>query len=107
MSSFEDDVFAPEVNFPRREFFYTIQQVCLMVDVSQKHLEERVLFFWGRSTGSQRGRLKAINIAAPDAKPIWRVSETDFKIWLRTKGIKFSEQRNVRLLQKKPRKSSG
>ena len=45
MSSFEEDVFAPEVNFPRREFFYTIQQVCLMVDVSQKHLEERAVSY--------------------------------------------------------------
>lgn len=107
MSSFDEDLMAPEVNFPSREFFYTLDQVCQMLDVSRDYLTTKVAFFYGRSTGSMRHRLKVVNIAAPDQKPIWRVAETDFKLWLRVKGIKFSEQRNVRLSPKARRKSLG
>ena len=102
-NSFDEDAINPEVHFPTREFFYTVQQIGLMLDVSREYLEASVLYFWGRSVGSMRGRLKVINVAAPDAKPIWRVAETDFKLWLRYKGIKFSEQRNVRLVAKSKR----
>ncbi|AUV60664.1 hypothetical protein HOS75_gp066 [Gordonia phage SteveFrench] len=101
MNSFQEDIMTSEVHFPAREFFYTVQQVALMLDCSRSYLEERVLFFMGRSTGSMKGRLRVINISAPDEKPIWRVAETDFKLWLREKRINFSEQRNARLMASK------
>ncbi|ANA85926.1 helix-turn-helix DNA binding domain protein [Gordonia phage GourdThymes] len=107
MSSFQEDIMTSEVHFPAREFFYTVQQVALMLDCSRSYLEERVLYFAGRSTGSMKGRIRVVNISAPDEKPIWRVSETDFKLWLKTKGIRFSEQRNARLMAKKRPQSFG
>lgn len=100
MNSFREDSVDPEVNFPTREFFYTVDQVGSMLDMSRKYLEERVLFFYGRSAGSMRGRLKVINLASPEEKPVWRVSETDFKLWLRYKKINFTEARNIRLRRK-------
>ncbi|ANA85832.1 helix-turn-helix DNA binding protein [Gordonia phage Woes] len=107
MSSFDEDVMTSEVHFPAREFFYTIQQVGLMLDCSTEYLEERVLFLAGRSVGSMKNRLRAINIAAPDQKPIWRVAETDFKLWLKHKGIRYSEKVNSRLMAKKRPQSFG
>jgi len=107
MSSFQEDVLTSEVHFPAREFFYTVQQVALMLDCARPYLEERVLFFVGRSAGSMKGRLRAVNISAPDQKPIWRIAETDFKLWLRSKGMRYSEQRNARLMAKKRPQSFG
>lgn len=107
MNSFDEDVIESEVNLPAREFMFTLDQIAIMLDVSQKFLESDVIFFHGRSVGSRRMKLTAINIALPDKSPVWRVSETAFKIWLRHKGIQFTEQRNVRLQQKKKPKSRG
>ncbi|QDF18277.1 helix-turn-helix DNA binding domain protein [Gordonia phage Dakiti] len=107
MNSFQEDIMTSEVHFPAREFFYTVQQVALMLDCSRSYLEERVLYFAGRSTGSLKHRLRVVNISAPEEKPIWRVAETDFKIWLKGKGIRYTEQRNARLMASKRPQSFG
>ena len=96
-NSFREDEIDCDVNFPPREFMFTIQQVCLMLDVSRKYFDERVAFYRGRSVGRGGGRLRCVNIAAADADPLWRVSETDLKLWLRRKGIAFHTQINSRI----------
>lgn len=101
---FQEDSIASEVNLPATEFFFNLDQIAQMLDVSRSNLIANFCFFVGRSTGIQKGRIRTINIAPPDAKPIWRVSETDFKIWLRHKHIRFTQQRNVRLFVKKRKK---
>ncbi|AKJ71853.1 hypothetical protein TIN4_56 [Tsukamurella phage TIN4] len=106
-NSFSEDLIEPEVNLPAREFMFTLDQIALMLDVSRKSLEDNFLFFHGRSAGSRRGRLIAVNIATPEMKPVWRVSETAFKVWMRYKGIVFTEQRSVRIATKRPVKKRG
>lgn len=103
-NSFSEDEIDSEVNLPAREFMFTVDQIALMLDISKKSLEDEFLFFHGRSVGSRRGRLIAINIATPEMKPVWRVSETSFKVWMRYKGIRFTEQRRVSLKNKAPGK---
>lgn len=95
-SIWEEDIMESEVNLPAREFFYTLDQVCQMLDVSQKYLIEKIIYFKGRSPGRPGARLPATNIAPPDESPVWRVGETDFKLWMRKKGIAFRDPVNIR-----------
>lgn len=97
IDNFREDEMDFDVNFPPREFLYTISQICVMLDVSRKYFDERIAFYRGRTVGRGPGRLRCVNIAAADASPLWRVSETDFKFWLRQKGIAFNTQINTRL----------
>jgi hypothetical protein len=101
IDNFREDEMDFDVNFPPREFMYTIPQICLMLDVNRKYFDERVGFYRGRSVGRGVGMLRCVNIAGADATPLWRVSETDFKLWLRHKGIAFNTQTNTRVLPKR------
>lgn len=103
MSSLFEDAISPDVNLPPREFMYTIEQVAQLLDVSVGFVEKSVCHFYGRSVGSSRGKAITINVALPDQKPVWRISETEFKIWMRYKKIKFTQQTNVKLVQKSKR----
>lgn len=105
--SFLEDSISYEVRLPPREFMYTVDQVCLMLDVNRKYFDERIAFYRGRTTGRARSRLNVVNIAAPEAKPLWRISETDYKLWMRTKGIVFYDEKNGRVISRSRTKSSG
>lgn len=96
-NSFREDLLRNEVRLPAREFLFSLEQICQMLDCSQEFLEKEILYFAGRSVGARRNRLYAVNIASAESKPVWRVSETEFKVWMRTKRIKFTEPVNVRL----------
>lgn len=94
MSDLSADEFQPEVVLPLHIFFYRVDQIAHMLDCSVSYLERAVLYYQGRDYGRRpMGRMRAVNIAAPDEKPEWRVSEEDFVIWLRNRGITFHEIR--------------
>ena len=90
-SSFREDEISYNVNLPTREFMYTVDQICLMLDVNKETLVNKILWFQGRSPGKPVGYLVATNIAAPDKKPVWRVSESAFRSWMRHKKIRFND----------------
>lgn len=86
-----DDTFKYEVELPVREFFYTCDQIAYLLDMSESHLRDSILFYVGREWHKKpRERLRAVNIAPPDDNPDWRVSETDFIMWMRVVGISFN-----------------
>ncbi|AER26596.1 helix-turn-helix DNA binding domain protein [Gordonia phage Amore2] len=97
MNSFDEDAIESEVNLPAREFLFSLDQIAQMLDVSMKYLTGNIIFFYGRSIGSRKGKLLSVNIAAPGDNPVWRVAEMEFKSWMRYRKIRFTEQRNVRM----------
>lgn len=83
---------AQHVGLPPRVFLYTLDQIALMLSVSQQQVELGYIFFEGRTDGiPQRDEMIARNIAPRDAKPEWRVAENDFVRWLKLKGFRFHE----------------
>ena len=80
------------VGLPPRTFLYTLDQLSVMLDMSEQAIKQSHIYFWGRSTGSTpRDLMIARNIAGPGEKPEWRVAEREFTRWMRTKGFKHYE----------------
>jgi hypothetical protein len=83
---------APKVGLPTRVFLYTLDQLCVMIDLDQKQLERKHVYFEGRSVGARRrDMMLARNIAPPSDKPDWRVAEREFVRWLKFKGYRVYE----------------
>lgn len=83
---------APKIGMPTRVFLYTIDQLGVMLDLSERQIKEQYVYFDGRSIGSRRKDLMiARNIAPSDQKPEWRVAEREFVRWMRVKGYRHYE----------------
>lgn len=86
-----------EVRLPPRLFLYTMDQVAVILDVTTNQVKNNIAFFEGRSIGrSRKEEMRFRNIAAPDEKPDWRVSEHDLVRWLKFKGYKYYERGYIR-----------
>lgn len=101
--SFDEDIFDSEVELPLREFLFRVDQVCAILDVSVTYARDNLLYFQGRDIGRNRDKIRTINIAPADAKPLWRIPESDFKAWMKMKGIRFTEPKPTILKRRKPR----
>lgn len=78
----------PTITLPSHEFFYTLDQVALLLSVGESWLRERV-YFAGRMPDTHvRDKLLAINLAEANERPKWRVSQRELIRWLARKGYK-------------------
>jgi hypothetical protein len=77
-----------------RPFLYTVDQLAQLLSLEEVSIRARYLYYEGRSTGAQRkDHMRAINIAPDDAdKAEWRVSDFEFRKWMRHKGFKYYER---------------
>ena len=81
------------VGLPPRPFLYTVDQLSVMLDLSEAVIMRQYLYFEGRSIGRKLTTLMlAVNISAPDEKPEWRVTEREFIRWMKTKGFRHYER---------------
>ena len=84
---------AKNIGMPARVFLFTIDQLSVMLDISERHIMAHYIYFEGRSIGSRHKRfMVARNIAQPDEKPDWRVAEREFIRWMRHKGFRYYER---------------
>jgi len=86
---FNRDVIRGEVELPIREFMYTLDQIAYMLDTTIPILQKS-LYYRGRSRGSNRGMLVAVNISLPQQRPEWRVPENNFITWMTYHKISYS-----------------
>jgi hypothetical protein len=78
------------VGLPPRVFLYTVDQLAVLLNLPEQTLHTSHLFHEGRDVGIRdRHEMLARNIAKPDDKPDWRVSEKEFVRWLKIKGFKY------------------
>ena len=79
--------FIPErrIVLPEHPFFYTLDQVAAIIQVSEHWLKQRTSYA-GRTIDTGRARLRAVNLAEPDEAPMWRVSERELLRWLAHHG---------------------
>lgn len=81
-----------EVGLPPRPFLYTVDQIGVMFGLSEQSLRKRYLWYEGRNVGKQDPhKMLAHNIAAPDDKPDWRVSERELVRWMLKNGFRHYE----------------
>ncbi len=68
-----------------------------MTGIGEAGLKATHLYFQGRSVGyEQKWQMHAVNVAAPNDKPEWRVADKEFIRWLKFKGFRVVERGYVR-----------
>jgi hypothetical protein len=81
------------VGLPTRPFLYTLDQVAMLLAVSEKYVKLEYAHWEGRSIGVPTSdRIVFRNIAPHGAKPEWRCSEREIIRFLRYKGYKYYER---------------
>jgi hypothetical protein len=81
------------VRLPKHEFYYTIDQVTTLLQISEHYLTSRLLFYLGREAGARpKDKILAVNIAPDGEDPVWRIPEKSLKAYLRYKGIRSSDR---------------
>ena len=84
MSATEDP---RSVGLPVTTFLYTLDQVTGLLQLTAEQAKT-AFFFEGRQVGARKkSHLVAINVAADDEVPVWRVSEHELVRWMRHKGF--------------------
>ena len=80
---------ARSVSLPTVPFLYTLDQVAMILNISDRNLKANYLYYIGRTPGPKSlNRIEAMNIT-PDnnQQPDWRVSERELVRWLARKGF--------------------
>lgn len=82
-----------KIGLPTRVFLFTIDQISVMTDIGEPTLRNHHIFYQGRSIGSRKkAMMVAINVAPPEEKPDWRITEREFIRWMRLKGFRYYER---------------
>jgi hypothetical protein len=89
--------FTPKtVGLPPRPFLYTEDQIAGIIGVQANTVKTRYLWYEGREVGAADiDKMIARNIAPATDKPEWRVAEGELVRWLRRKGFKFYERKQI------------
>jgi hypothetical protein len=79
-----------KIGLPPRPFLYTLDQICVLIELNLFNLKRDYIYFEGRSIGIKHPSLmSARNIAEPDQPPDWRVAERELIRWMRHKGWRY------------------
>jgi hypothetical protein len=88
---------AKNVGLPPRPFLYTIDQISVLLSLSEADIRARYIYFQGRSIGAKSPDLMtARNIAPRTDSPEWRVTETELIRWMRSRGFRYYERSTTR-----------
>jgi hypothetical protein len=92
-SSWQSETDRKSVGLPTRPFLYTIDQVAMLMSVSESYVHLEYAHYDGRSIGiPSPDRIVFRNIAPKGALPEWRCSEREIIRFLRHKGYKYYER---------------
>jgi len=81
------------VGLPPRPFTYTPDQIGVFLGLSTDAIENNYLWYEGRQPGAMPlDRIRAINIAEPSEKPVWRVAEQELIRWMKRKKFRYYER---------------
>lgn len=85
-----------KIGIPTRVFLFTVDQLSVMLDLPEKYILDNLLYLEGRSIGTpKKSLIQARNVAPPELKPEWRVTEREFIRWMRVKGFKYYDRGSV------------
>ena len=79
------------IGLPVRDFLYTVDQISVMLEVSEQQIYNNYLFYQNRSVGVRpKDKMLARDVSPPDApKPEWRITEREFIRWMKFKGFRY------------------
>jgi len=78
------------ITLPSNPFFYTLDQIALMMDWTDQKLKLRCHFV-GRTSGKViPEKMEVLNMADRGRNPDWRISEREFIRWLSFHGYTVS-----------------
>lgn len=81
------------VMLPYRPFLFTVDQIAVLLNVSEQEVKAHLLYYERRSIGTRSNhQMIARNIAGPDERPDWRVAERELVRWMRLKGFRYYER---------------
>lgn len=81
-----------KVGLPPRPFLYTVDQIGVLLSLTEQSLRARYLWYEGRNVGKpDPNKMIARNIAGPDDTPDWRVSERELVRWMSKNGFRHYE----------------
>lgn len=84
---------AASVGLPVRPFLYTLDQIAMLLVVTQDALERSYLHFDGRHPGARPiDKMLCRNIAPVTEPPDWRVAERELIRWMRRAGFRVYER---------------
>lgn len=82
------------ITLPTRVVLYTLDQLSAILDIDERTLTQRFLYFRGLSSGLKGKRMEAVNIELEEGlKPRWRVAETELVRYLIERGFKIEGYR--------------
>lgn len=94
MDDLRADLNAGEIAIPYRVFMYTFDQVAWMLNLNEAYMKQHLVHYEHRSYGAHKPTtFKAVNLALPDEKPMWRISEDELLRWCRHRKIKIKAER--------------
>ena len=76
------------VKLPPRIFLYTLDQIALMLDMSETGIRAYCHLDKLHTGPRPPSRLLARNIADNDKHPDWRITEKELRRWMRLKGFR-------------------
>ena len=76
------------VKLPTHPFFYTQDQVAILLSVTPGWLRARMSFQGRFNSKTTPDTLEAINLARPDEPAEWRISERELLRWLARQGYR-------------------
>ena len=77
---------------PLRTFFYTIDQLAVMLNISEAALMKSHIFTEREPGYQPKWKMRAVNIATPHDRPDWRVADKELIRWLKFKGFRIIER---------------
>lgn len=85
---------AEKVGLPTRVFLYTLDQIGVILDLEEKQVKSKFIYYDGRSTGIKlRGQMMARDISPLGSdKPDWRVADKELIRWLKFKGYRYVDR---------------
>ena len=81
------------IELPLREFLYTLDQLALILNVTENALAVQYLYFEGVSAGTRVGRMSARDISQDPKQRDWRVAESSFRLFCSRRGWTVVEPR--------------
>lgn len=84
-----------KLSLPPRPFLYTLDQISMLLNVSEITIRNEYVYYDQRSMGiPPKRKFFARNIQSdPESKPDWRVTEVELKRWFKYMGFRWHEGR--------------
>lgn len=93
MSEFDRDLLEASATIPEFSFYFTLDQIALMLAIDEGTLKKKYIYFVGLEPLRRTARkIQAVNMAPGDMDdPDWRVEEKEFRRFVKSMRLRVIE----------------